>query len=210
MLRYLLIRHGQTDWNVSGRIQGQSDVPLNAVGEQQVTALAEGLAATTIDAVYASDLTRARSTAEAMVDPHGLDIRIEPRLREVHFGEWEGFTYSELLDRIPGFSEVWDAWNADRVHHAPPGGESLLQFSARVESALEDVRAAHKDGTVALVSHGGSIRMAFCVLLGLPLTSYWRMSVHNTSVSEIEMREHGPVVVRWNDTHHLNGWAESS
>jgi probable phosphoglycerate mutase len=79
-----------------------------------------------------------------------------------------------------------------------------------VESALEDVRAAHKDGTVALVSHGGSIRMAFCVLLGLPLTSYWRMSVHNTSVSEIEMREHGPVVVRWNDTHHLNGWAESS
>jgi alpha-ribazole phosphatase len=204
MLRYLLIRHGQTDWNVSGRIQGQSDVPLNAVGEQQVMALAEGLASTSMDVVYASDLTRARATAEAMVDPHGLDIRMEPRLRELCFGEWEGFTYDELLSRIPGFEEAWETWNADRVHRAPPGGESLLQFSARVEAALADVRAAHEDGTVALVSHGGSIRMAFCVLLGLPLTSYWQMSVYNTSVSEIELRERGPVVVRWNDTRHLN------
>jgi len=208
MLRYLLIRHGQTDWNVSGRIQGQSDVPLNAVGEQQVAALSKGLASTSIDAVYTSDLTRARTTAEVMVDPHGLDVQMEPRLREVHFGEWEGFTYDELLDRIPGFAEDWDAWNADRVHRAPPGGESLLQFSERVEAALEDVRAAHEDGTVALVSHGGSIRMTFCVLMGLPLTSYWQMSVHNTGVSEIEMRERGPVVVRWNDTHHLNGLAD--
>lgn len=208
MLRYLLIRHGQTDWNVSGRIQGQSDVPLNAVGEQQVVALAKGLASTPIDAVYTSDLTRARATAEAMVNPRGLDIRMEPRLREVHFGEWEGFTYEELLNRIPGFSKAWEAWNADRVYRAPPGGESLLQFSERVEAALADVRAVHEDGTVALVSHGGSIRMAFCALLGLPLTSYWQMSVHNTSVSEIEMRERGPVVVRWNDTHHLNGLAD--
>ena len=207
MLRYLLIRHGQTDWNVSGRIQGQSDVPLNAVGEQQVAALAEGLASMPIDAVYTSDLMRARTTAEVMVDPHDLDVQIEPRLREVHFGEWEGFTYDELLDRIPGFAEAWDAWNADRVHRAPPGGESLLQFSERVAAALEDVRAAHEDGTVALVSHGGSIRMTFCVLMGLPLTSYWQMSVHNTGISEIEMRERGPVVVRWNDTHHLNGLA---
>jgi broad specificity phosphatase PhoE len=93
------------------------------------------------------------------------------------------------------------------VHRAPPGGESLLQFSERVAAALEDVRAAHEDGTVALISHGGSIRMTFCVLMGLPLTSYWQMSVHNTGVSEIEMRERGPVVVRWNDTHHLNGLA---
>jgi alpha-ribazole phosphatase len=207
MLRYLLIRHGQTDWNVSGRIQGQSDVPLNAVGKQQVAALAEGLASMPIDAVYASDLMRARTTAEVMVDPHGLDVQLEPRLREVHFGEWEGFTYDELLDRIPGFAEAWDAWSADRVHRAPPGGESLLQFSERVAAALEDVRAAHEDGTVALISHGGSIRMTFCVLMGLPLTSYWQMSVHNTGVSEIEMRERGPVVVRWNDTHHLNGLA---
>ena len=205
MLRYLLIRHGQTDWNVSGRIQGQSDVPLNVVGEEQVVALAQGLASTPIDAVYTSDLKRARATAEAMVDPHGLDIRLEPRLREVHFGEWEGFTYEELLGRIPGFSEAWDAWKADRVHRAPPGGESLIQFSERVEAAMDDVRAAHPDGNVAIVSHGGSIRMTFCVLFRLPLTSYWQMSVHNTSISEIEVRERGPVVVRWNDTHHLNG-----
>ena len=204
MLRYLLIRHGQTDWNVSGRIQGQSDVPLNAVGEKQVMALAKGLTSTSIDAVYASDLTRARATAEAVVDPHGLGIRMEPRLRELCFGEWEGSTYDELLSRISGFEEAWEAWNADRVHRAPPGGESLLQFSARVEAALADVRDAHEDGTVALVSHGGSIRMVFCVLLGLPLTSYWQMSVYNTSVSEIELRERGPVVVRWNDTSHLN------
>jgi broad specificity phosphatase PhoE len=70
---------------------------------------------------------------------------------------------------------------------------------------MDDVRAAHPDGTVAIVSHGGSIRMTFCVLFGLPLTSYWQMSVYNTSISEIEVRERGPVVVRWNDTHHLNG-----
>lgn len=204
MLRLLLIRHGETDWNVSHRIQGQSDVPLNGLGEAQAAALAQGMASTSIDTVYASDLTRAWTTAEALVGPHEMAIQPEPRLRELHFGEWEGFTLEELRERIPRFDEAWAWWRADRVNRAPPGGESLLQFRNRVERALADMRTAHEDGTVVLVAHGGSIRMTFCVLLELPLMSYWRMSVHNTSVSEIELHDEGPLVVRWNDTHHLD------
>ncbi len=212
MLRLLLIRHGETDWNASGRYQGQMDIPLNEAGVEQARILGHrlrnelsrptepGAPTGSIDAIYASDLARAWQTAEIVGAACGLTPRPEPRLRELSFGEWQGLTYQEIGERDP---EALAAWNHDRVNGRPPGGESLGAMAARVSDLLDDVRREIRDGNVALISHGGTIRVILCVLLEHPLATYWQFEVDNTAIAEIEFCTFGPVVVRWNDAHHL-------
>ena len=200
MLRLLLVRHGETDWNASGRYQGQLDIPLNDVGHRQAAVLAERLSDCPILAIYASDLVRARQTAEAIADRHELDVRAEPRLRELNFGTWQGLTYRQIDEKDP---EALAWWNRDRVNRTPPCGESLGTMAARVTELLDEILGRYEDGTVTLVSHGGTIRVILCVLLGHPLAAYWQFEVDNTAIAEIEWRSLGPVVVRWNDAHHL-------
>jgi alpha-ribazole phosphatase len=200
MLRLLLVRHGETEWNATGRYQGQTDIPLNAAGHRQAKAVAERLAAERIDAIYASDLLRAWATAEAIAEPHDVEPRPDARLREMNYGDWQGLTYQQIAEQAP---EALAAWNADRVHRTPPGGESLADLATRAESLLAEIRAAHLEGTVAVVSHGGTVRMILCVLLGHPPASYWQFEMDNTGVSEIELQDRGPVVIRWNDVQHL-------
>ncbi|MBN1249947.1 MAG: alpha-ribazole phosphatase [Anaerolineae bacterium] len=200
MLRLLLVRHGETDWNASGRYQGQMDIPLNAAGLEQAGILAERLRSYPIHAIYASDLDRAWQTARAVAKAQGLEPRREPRLRELSFGDWQGLTYQQIGELDP---EALAAWNRDRVSCRPPGGESLGAMAARVDDLLDEIRQIYQDGTVALVSHGGTIRIVLCVLLGHPLAAYWQFEVDNTAIAEIEWRSLGPVVVRWNDAYHL-------
>ncbi len=200
MLRLLLIRHGETDWNASGRYQGQLDIPLNAAGQRQAIRVAERLSSRPISALYTSDLARALETAEAIAQRQGVDVRAETRLRELNFGAWQGLTYHQI-DEQDHEKLVW--WNHDRVNRAPPDGESLGTMAARVQDLLDEILDAYADGTVAWVSHGGTIRVVLCLLLGHPLASYWQFEVDNTAIAEIEWRSLGPVVVRWNDAHHL-------
>lgn len=200
MLRLILIRHGVTEWNATGRYQGQTDIPLNAEGRRQAAAVAQRLAQIPVDAVYTSDLCRAAETARAIAAPHGLEARQDPRLREMNFGVWQGLSYQQIAEQAP---EALAAWNADRVHLAPPGGESLAKLAARTLDSLAEIQAAYPEGTVIVVSHGGTVRVILCGLLGHPLATYWQFEVYNTAVSEIELRDRGPVVVRWNDAHHL-------
>jgi alpha-ribazole phosphatase len=200
MLRLLLVRHAETDWNASGRYQGQIDTPLNAAGRDQATVLAARLAATPMRAIYASELARAWETACAVGEAQGVTVFAEPRLRELHFGDWQGLTYGQIEALEP---EGLATWNADPVNQVPPGGESLGMMADRVGELIDEVRATYREGTVALVSHGGTIRIILCLLLGHPLAAYWQFEVDNTAIAEIEFRELGPVVVRWNDAHHL-------
>jgi alpha-ribazole phosphatase len=200
MLRLLLLRHGETDWNASGRYQGQQDIPLNAAGRRQADALAGRLAGVPLRAIYSSELARAWETALAVGQAQGVEVRPDPRLRELSFGDWEGHTYRQIGQRDP---EGLAMWNADRVHRAPPGGESLGAMAARLRDLVGEIRATYDEGAVALVSHGGTIRVILCLLLGHPLAAYWQFEVDNTAIAEIEFRELGPVVVRWNDAHHL-------
>ena len=200
MLRLLLVRHGETDWNASGRYQGQMDVPLNAAGHEQADILARRLAAYPISAIYTSDLARAWQTAQVIGKVCALEVHPEPRLRELSFGEWQGLTYQQIGQRDP---DGLARWSSDRVNLSPPGGEGLGEMATRVQDFLSQIRSEHQEGTVALVSHGGTIRIVLCVLLGLPLASYWQFEVDNTAIAEIEWRSLGPVVVRWNDAHHL-------
>ncbi|MCJ7738472.1 MAG: alpha-ribazole phosphatase [Anaerolineae bacterium] len=201
MLRLLLVRHGETAWNASGRYQGQMDIDLNAAGRQQAEAMAERLASVSICAIYTSDLSRAWETAIVLAERQSASATPDSRLQELNFGEWQGLTYREIAEKDP---ERLAVWNEDRVGRTPPGGESLGAMAERVRSLIEDVHDTYSDGTVALVSHGGTIRVILCVLLGHPVERYWHFEVDNTAIAEIEWRELGPVVVRWNDATHLD------
>jgi len=200
MARLLLVRHAATAWTVQGRFQGQTDVPLSPYGQRQVAALARGLMTETIHALYASDLQRAWETARAIATPHALCVQLEPRLREMAFGHWEGFTYAELQQSD---AQALAAWERDQLHTAPPGGETLLHMTERVRAVYTSVVAAHQDKTVGLVAHGGPLQVLLCLALGLPPQAYWQFALAPASLSELCVYEQGAILMRLNDTPHL-------
>jgi alpha-ribazole phosphatase len=201
MTRLLLARHAATDWNAVGRYQGHQDIALGAVGRQQAARLATRLAAEPIDRIIASDLSRAQETARAVAELRRLPVHRDPRLRELHFGAWEGLTYSELQHRHPA---ALTAWQADPSRIAPPGGETVIQLAERVYSFLSEVRAESKrDRAILVVGHNGSLQMLLCLALGLPPESRWKFRLEPASLSELHLYDEGGVLTRLNDTHHL-------
>ena len=147
MTEILFVRHGETDWNVEGRVQGHSDRPLNRNGEAQARALADKLRDDRIDAVYASDLARARDTAAPVAEAHGLEVELLPGLREKDFGTWEGLLDTEIRERFP------------QANGGPWGdAETSEEVTQRVLATLHEIAGRHPDGRVLVVSHGGPIR----------------------------------------------------
>jgi broad specificity phosphatase PhoE len=144
MTTILLARHGETDWNVEGRLQGWDDRPLNETGRRQARELAQRLADVPFDAVYASDLARARETAEIVARPHGVPVVVDPDLREMHYGSWSGLTRSEIAERFPG---------VDRHD-----GETRHEHLDRVLGAADRIARRHPGERILIVSHGGSMR----------------------------------------------------
>ncbi len=170
MTELVLIRHGQTNWNVEGRYQGQADVPLNSQGLQQARKLAAALAKEKIDAIYSSDLIRARQTAEAIQQATGAPLFLEPRLREINQGQWEGMLFSEIKARDP---ERHARRKADPLNIAPPGGETVSQVRQRVLAAVRDILQRHPDQRVALVSHGLALAILIVQARRLPIERVW-------------------------------------
>ena len=157
----LLVRHGETDWNRDGRWQGHSDTHLNEVGRDQARRVAGELS--DVDVVYTSDLARARETAEIIATAQGLDVHLEPRLRERSFGAWEGLTMPEIEVE---FGEALARWLAGEG----PGAEDAEPFDAfatRVAGFVHEVPERHPDQTVLLIGHGGSIRVIHALASGL-------------------------------------------
>jgi broad specificity phosphatase PhoE len=145
--RILLVRHGETDWNLARRVQGHSDRPLNDTGRAQAVALAETLDTVEFDAVYASDLMRARDTAQVVAKRKGLEVQLLPELRERHFGTWEGLTDTEIYERFPqAKSGFWG------------DGETKDEMRVRVVAALHRIAEEHPGGRVLVVTHGGPVR----------------------------------------------------
>jgi probable phosphoglycerate mutase len=153
MTEILLVRHGETDWNVERRFQGHADPSLNDNGRAQAHALAAELAAEHIDAVYTSDLTRARETAEIISAQLGVDIVPRSELREIDVGDWEGLTWDDIERQFPDGRRRWD-----ESGHGWEGGETYEQLAERVVDALRRIAAAHPGGRVLVVGHGGTIR----------------------------------------------------
>lgn len=201
MPRLLLVRHGLTEWNSQGRIQGHSETQLSAVGVRQAGALAARLANERIDAILSSDLLRALATAKAIAQPHGLTVQVETRLREANYGAWEGHTMQELRQRDP---ELATAWLTEPVGATPPGGETLEQVAERVASLIEELRLRPKDEQIVLVGHGGSVRAMLCVALHVPQGYSRRLRVDTASLSAIALEGSRTMLMLFNDRHHLS------
>ena len=198
-MKLLLVRHGQTDWNIARRFQGQSDIPLNEVGKKQAKALANRLLNQPFDFVYSSDLQRATETAKIICKS---EWHPDLRLREVNFGDWEGLTYNEIKEKHP---DPLSAWENDIYKNAPPNGETLEQLSARVQSMLGELYAKRQDQTVLIVAHGGVLQTLICLALNLKPTMYWQFHLSTASLSEIAFypKGAGAIVNLLNDTSHL-------
>jgi probable phosphoglycerate mutase len=162
MTRLLLARHGETDWNRERRWQGHADRPLNDTGRAQARALAETLAGRGIDAIHASDLLRARETAEIVGARLGLPVALEPGLREVDVGEWSGLRAGEAEARFPDGFRRWQAGG-----HGWLQGESYEEMGARVVATVLRLATANPGGTLLVVTHGGSIRACQAAASGL-------------------------------------------
>jgi alpha-ribazole phosphatase len=199
MLHLMLVRHGETEWNAQRRYQGQSDVPLSELGVRQAKLVAERLAGHEIDAVYASDLKRARETAQIIVKKNGLNVSSEPRLRELKFGILEGLTFDEAQIQYP---EMIAAWLSD-FHQTPQGGETIEAFHERLVSLLDDLRREHDEQTVLLVAHGGPLSEILRIVLELSPEKRWYLELENASLSEVLISEDFVSLKRLNDTCHL-------
>ncbi len=200
MMRLLLARHGETTWNDEARYQGQTDIPLSARGQMEAERLAERLAHESIDAIYTSDLARARDTAQVVARRIDTALTLEPRLREANLGEWQGLTYEQVRQRY--FNDT-DPLPAYMVDSPPPGGECLRQLQVRLMSAIESIATQHDDESVLIVTHGGCLKVLLYTWLGIELSAYWQLRFDSASISEVSLYPIGAIVSRLNDTAHL-------
>lgn len=198
MLELWLIRHGATDWNAQGRILGHKDMPLSELGQWQARRLAQRFAraATRFDAVYASDLTRARVTAETAL-PYA-DVRLDPRLRELDYGVFEGASWESLSADLASLARHW---REEPYTRRIPDGESYDDVFTRFASFRADLPAT---ATVAAFTHGGTVRAALYGLMGRPRRGTWRVEIENTGLTRLWFDERGVTVVATNDHAHLD------
>ncbi len=196
----ILIRHGETTWNEQGRWQGHLNSDLTAAGEQQAQAIGARLAGTTFDALYSSDLGRARQTAEAIASRTGRPIITEPGLRERALGVFEGLTTSEIRERFPLEYEGFQSRDPD---HIIPEGESLRDKHERAVRTLERIAASHAGQTVVVVTHGGVLDSAFRHALGLALTQPRQWVLYNGSLNTFFVEDGAWKLGTWGDISHL-------
>jgi broad specificity phosphatase PhoE len=197
----LLMRHGETDWNLEGRMQGRIDTPLNARGREQAEKLAERLAVEEcIDVLYTSPLARARLTAEIIGKKFGLDPFPDVRLVERSAGELEGMTMPEIEKRYP---DVYCAWREDKDRLILPGAEDKTEFQLRVLSFLDLIRERHAHKRVGVVTHGGTLSILFATLMGLDIEERFPFRFDNASLSKVDLSRRRPRIDLLNDSCHL-------
>jgi probable phosphoglycerate mutase len=171
--RVVLLRHGRTAWNASGRFQGQLDSPLDQVGRVQVLAAAVAVAPMQPDALVTSDLERALDTARAVSVEAAREVEIDPRLREIQLGDWQGLTRPEAKERFPDEYARWQAGEDARRG----GGETYAEVGVRAAQCVEERLDKLEPGALLLaVTHGGTARATIGTLLGMEPDSWWRLA----------------------------------
>ena len=201
MTKVILVRHGQTSWNQSRRIQGgNNDTVLDDEGERQCRCLAERLKKENIKAVYSSPLSRAMGTAQRIADGHHLDVIEEPAFREMNCGNLEGSEISDIGSRL---QELARGGNEDELLFTSCGGESCDQLQNRAWTAILEKVEKHQDGAIVVVSHYFVIASILCAAVGIPATQLGRFRIGVTSICIVSFDSYGPFLSLFNDRCHL-------
>lgn len=198
----IALRHGETAWNAEQRIQGQLDTPLNETGRWQAERLGQALADADVQAIYSSDLQRARDTAAPLAQRMGLPVQTDPALRERHFGQWQGSRYPELEQQYP---EQTLAWRRRDPDFGPPGGETLAAFHERALAAYTRLAQAHAGQTVAVFAHGGLLDSLYRAATGQALQAPRSWLCANARINRLLYTGEAFTLVGWNDDTHLQG-----
>ncbi|HZY27818.1 MAG: histidine phosphatase family protein [Jiangellaceae bacterium] len=195
--RIVLWRHGRTEWNATGRFQGQTDISLDEVGREQADGAARRLASLQPERLVSSDLHRARDTMAALAALTGLEIDLDVRLRETFAGDWQGLTGAEISSRYP---EEYKSWRAGDPLLRVGGGETRQEVAERMAAAVRDVAARlSDDGLAVLTTHGGAARLGIAALIGMPLERFTNIGgLSNTSWSMLRDTDQGWVLVEHN------------
>ena len=207
MTEIIIIRHGETEWNKTGRFQGHSDVPLSAEGRTQAAALGKNLVVDHVDAIYASDLTRAMETAAPLAQRFGLEVISDPQLRELNFGAWEGRNFNDVNAENPN---AMKNFYTDPEQADIPESEPFPEFQRRIAGRVREIVARERGKRIVIVSHGASIRILLADILSMPIRSIWHLSQLNTAVNKIRFEDDGfAVVTLMNDTSHLRAGGDA-
>ena len=202
LTRLCLVRHGETAWNAERRLQGHTDIPLNAHGIAQAQATAASLAGERFDAAYSSDLARARQTAEAIAGRCLLTPAFDERLRERHYGAFQSLTYDEARARFPDDYHRFETRDPDFA--LSEGGESLIEFAERVRSTLEAIAGRHRGGSVLIVTHGGVLDIVHRLATGMHLQAPRDFGIPNAALNWIAWDGTAWSLIRWAEQRHLD------
>lgn len=205
MTQIILVRHGETEWNVAEIFRGRTDIELNETGIKQAELLAEHLSKVKIDAIYSSPLRRALKTAETIAGYHQLDVSVNPGLTDCNFGEWQGLSHQEVKDK---YRELYAEWIKHPEQVKMPAGESLGDVRERAMGAVTKIIARH-EGTSALVSHRVVNKVLICALLGLDNTHFWNIKLDTCGVTIFTYENERFILTRHNDTSFLRPVAKN-
>ena len=201
MGRIYFIRHGQTDSNSGKRFQGRIDTPLNASGLEQAAKMAAYLQNKKIDAIYSSNLKRAHATAQTLADAKKMQINIREELQEISFGDWEGLSFAEIHAKWPQQIELFFS-NPELC--LPPNGEKFADVQQRARKLLDEILAEQgEDKDIAFIYNGGVIRTLVFSLLNIPLANFWKINIHNVSITTFSVWDGNFIAEGINDYHLL-------
>ncbi len=199
MTEIILVRHGETEWNVKEVFRGRIDIELNETGVKQAELLAEYLSDLKIDAVYSSPLKRALKTAEMITKHHKLDVEIAPGLIDFDYGKWQGLSHEEVKGR---YKELYAQWTKNPHQITMPAGESLNNVSKRATAIVNEVIARYR-GTVVLVSHRVVNKVLICALSGLDNSHFWNIRQDTCGITSFTYENNRFILAKHNDTSFL-------
>ena len=199
--RFIMIRHGFSEANKSRKFAGHADFPLTDIGQRQAELVSEALRDERIDAVYASDISRAYDTAKPVAESHSLEIVIHKGLREIYAGEWEGLAFDALEEK---YAESFGIWKSDLGRAHPDGGESIAQLFARVIATLGEIAAENPEKTVCIATHATPVRAVTVASIGGTAADMSRVNwTPNASISVFDYEDGKFSAVELNRVDHL-------
>ncbi|ALP90667.1 MULTISPECIES: histidine phosphatase family protein [Clostridium] len=198
----MLIRHGETEWNILGKFQGSTDIPLSNEGIRQAFMLKERLKSD-FDYIFSSPLKRAYETAKILCDESGKQVSIAEEIREINFGEWEGLTVKGIAEKYP---DIFNEWRNDKREGKFCGGDmSTLNASIRAKNCIMEIANKHKGKKIVIVAHGGIIKAGLIGIFEWDMSMYHKIALGNTCVNTITFNDDmKPALLGLNDTNHLD------